>query len=74
MKLIVYLVLYLSIWEPAGKKYSELLDDILNLGIVEYKNKKAKTSTFSTNILEGFNGVKGLKGLKGIKGVKGNKK
>ena len=62
------------LWEPAGKKYSELLDDILNLGIVEYKNKKAKTSTFSTNILEGFNGVKGLKGLKGIKGVKGNKK
>ena len=55
------------LWEKTAKPYPELLDEVLSLGIVSYKNKKAKTSTFSTNILEGFNGTKGLKGIKGIK-------
>jgi len=52
------------LWDKTNKKYPELLDDIINLGIVNYKNKSRKTTTFSTNILEGFNGVKGMKGLK----------
>ena len=52
------------LWEKTAKPYPELLDDIINLGIVSYKNKKAKTNTFDTNILEGFNGAKGLKGIK----------
>ncbi len=52
------------LWEKTAKPYPELLDDVINLGIVSYKNKKAKTNTFDTNILEGFNGAKGLKGIK----------
>lgn len=52
------------LWEKTNKNYPELLDDIINLGIVYYKNKSRKTTTFKSNILEGFNGIKGVKGLK----------
>ena len=52
------------LWEKTNKNYPELLEDIINLGIVSYKNKNRKTTTFKSNILEGFNGLKGLKGLK----------
>ena len=53
------------LWEPAGKKYSELLDELITLAIKDYKNRSKKTYSFDTNILSNFNGVKGLKGLKG---------
>ena len=52
------------LWEKTNKDYPELLDDIINLGIINYKNKSKKTTTFKSNILEGFNGVKGMKGIK----------
>ncbi len=52
------------LWEKTNKNYTELLEDIINLGIVNYKNKKSKTNTFTNNILEGFNGLKGAKGIK----------
>ena len=52
------------LWEKSGKDYPELLDEIINLGIVNYKNRERKTTTFKSNILEGFNGFKGMKGLK----------
>lgn len=52
------------LWEKTGKEYPELLDDIINLGIINYKDKTKKTTTFKSNILEGFNGLKGVKGLK----------
>ena len=52
------------LWEKTNKDYPELLDDIINLGIINYKNKNKKTTTFKSNILEGFNGLKGVKGLK----------
>ncbi|MBQ8892584.1 MAG: D-alanine--D-alanine ligase [Bacilli bacterium] len=52
------------LWEKTGKDYPELIDDIINLGIINYKNKQRKTTTFKSNILEGFNGFKGMKGLK----------
>lgn len=55
------------LWEKTNKDYPELLDEVINLGIVAYKNKKKKTSTFKTNILEGFSGLKGVKGIKGLK-------
>lgn len=65
MKLIVYQDLYLSIYgKKTDKDYPELLDDIINLGIVDYKRKESKTSTFETNILKGFSGLKGAKGIK----------
>lgn len=49
------------LWEPIGKKYSKLLDDLITLAIKEYKTKTKKTCHFNTNILENFNGTKGVK-------------
>ena len=54
------------LWEPAGKTYTELLDEMINTAIKDYKNRSGKTYSFDTNILSNFNGVKGMKGkLKG---------
>lgn len=54
------------LWEPAGKKYEELLDDMITQAIKDYRVKSKKTFSFDTNILSGY--VGGAKGLKGIKG------
>ena len=50
------------LWEPIGKSYEQLLDDMINIAIKEYKNKQKKVYSFDTNILSNYNGVKGLKG------------
>lgn len=50
------------LWEPIGKSYEQLLDDMINIAIKEYKNKQKKTFSFDTNILSNYNGVKGAKG------------
>lgn len=55
------------LWEPIGKDYSELLDDMINIAIKDYKKRINKVHTFETNILQGFAGTKGIKGLKGLK-------
>ena len=55
------------LWEPIGKNYSELLDDMINIAIKDYKKRINKTHSFDTNILQGFTGAKGVKGLKNIK-------
>ena len=52
------------LWDKTGKKYSELLDEMITLSIKDYKNRSRKTYTFESNILSNF-GVKGLKGIKG---------
>lgn len=51
------------LWEPLGKNYTELLDDMINIGIKDYKKRSSKTYTFDTNILQGFanNSLKGGK-------------
>jgi len=49
------------LWKPKGKKYSELLDDMITLSIKEYKNKLKKTYCFDTNILKDFKLGKGVK-------------
>lgn len=49
------------LWEPLGKKYKELLDNLITLAIKEYKNKQKKNYCFDTNILKNFNGLKGSK-------------
>ncbi len=56
------------LWEPIGKEYTELLDDMINIGIRDYKKRVAKTHSFDTNILKGFTELGGLKGMKGMKG------
>lgn len=54
------------LWDPVGKKYSELLDDMITIAIKDYKNRSKKIYSFDTNILSGY--VMGAKGLKGVKG------
>jgi D-alanine-D-alanine ligase len=53
------------LWEPAGKKYEDLLDEIITIAIKDHKNKNKKTITFDTNILSNYSGTKGVKGIKG---------
>ena len=54
------------LWEPIGKPYSELLDDMINIAIKDFKNRSSKTYSFESNILSNCNGLKGSKGkLKG---------
>ena len=52
------------LWKEAGLKYKDLLDEMINIAIKEYKNKTKKVKSFETNILSGYNGAKGVKGLK----------
>ncbi len=59
------------LWEPVGKDYTELLDELINVAVKDYKKRVNKTHSFDTNILSGFaNGLKGSKGMKGAKEVK----
>lgn len=54
------------LWEPVGVPYKDLLDEMINIAIKVYKNKKSKTYSFETNVLSNFGGTKGIKGnLKG---------
>lgn len=53
------------LWEPIGKEYTDLLDDMINIGIRDYKKRINKTHSFNTNILKGFTELGGIKGAKG---------
>lgn len=55
------------LWSPKGKKYRDLLDEMITTAIKEYKNQSKKICSFDTNILNNFAGSKGSKGLKGLK-------
>lgn len=51
------------LWDPLGKDYTTLLDDLVNIGVKDYKKRASKTHSFETNILQGYNfGLKGSKG------------
>lgn len=50
------------LWEPVGKNFTTLLDEMINIGIKDYKKKTNKTRSFKTNILSGYSGLKGCKG------------
>ena len=54
------------LWNKTDKEYPELLEDVINLGIRDYKNKNSKVHSFDTNILNNFskNSSKGIKGIK----------
>ncbi len=56
------------LWEPKEIKYNELLDEMINIGIKDYRKRSSKTHSFDSNILEGMQNV-GIKGAKG--GIKG---
>ena len=52
------------LWEPIGKSYKELLNDMINIAVRNYKNKAKKTYSFDSNILSNYNGLKGKGKLK----------
>lgn len=52
------------LWEPTGKKYKDLLDEMITLAIKDYKKRSRKTSSFETNILSNYSRFKGSKGIK----------
>ena len=52
------------LWEAKGKKYEELLDELITLAIKDFKERSKKTYSFETNILNNFRGLKGIKGIK----------
>lgn len=51
------------LWDKAGKRYEDLLDEMITLSIKDYKNRSKKVYSFESNILSNL-GVKGLKGMK----------
>ena len=51
------------LWDKAGKRYEDLLDEMITLSIKDYKNRSKKVYSFESNILSNF-GIKGLKGIK----------
>ena len=54
------------LWDAKNTNFSQVLDDMINIGIKDYKKRTSKTHSFETNILKGFtNGLKGTKGVKG---------
>ena len=56
------------LWDAKDINFSSLLDDMIQIGIKDYKKRTSKTHSFDSNILQGFaanNGVKGMKGMKG---------
>ena len=52
------------LWEASGKKYPELLDELISLALERDREKKKITYAFETNVLSGIKlgGVKGAKG------------
>lgn len=57
------------LWREAGLKYSDELDEIINLALKRNREENSITYSFESNILAGYekNGLKGLKGIKNIK-------
>ena len=52
------------LWEPAGVKYPELLDEMISLALERAREGSKITYAFDTNVLSGVK----LGGLKGAKG------
>lgn len=54
------------LWEEVGIKFNDLLDEVITLGIKNYKKKSHKITIFENNVFENL-GIKGYKGLKTTK-------
>ena len=53
------------LWDAKDINFTQVLDDMIQIGIKDYKKRISKTHSFESNILAGFaanNGVKGMKG------------
>ena len=56
------------LWDAKDINFTQVLDDMIQIGVKDYKKRVSKTHSFESNILSGFaanNGVKGMKGMKG---------
>ncbi len=55
------------LWEGKGIEFTEVLNDMINIGVKDFKRRNSKTHSFDSNILAGYTstGVKGVKGTKG---------
>ena len=49
------------LWEAKGKKYKELLNDLIENGMNNYKNSINKINSFDTSLLNNFNENNGIK-------------
>ena len=56
------------LWDAKGIDFTSMLDEMINIGIKDYKRRISKTHSFDTNILQGFAANGGVKGMKGVKG------
>ena len=56
------------LWEEKGVNFTHMLDDMISIGVKDYKKRTSKTHSFNTNILQGFAANGGVKGMKGVKG------
>lgn len=56
------------LWDAKNINFTQLLDDMINIAIKDYKRRISKTHSFETNILQGFAAHGGVKGMKGMKG------
>lgn len=56
------------LWEEKGVNFTHMLEDMINIGVKDYKKRISKTHSFETNILKGFAQNGGVKGMKGMKG------
>ena len=56
------------LWEEKGVNFTSLLEDMINIGVKDYKRRVSKTHSFESNILKGFAANGGVKGMKGVKG------
>ena len=53
------------LWDAKQINFTQVLDDMINIGIKDYKKRMSKTHSFESNILQGFAVNRGLKGGKG---------
>ena len=53
------------LWEANDISFTQVLDDMINIGIKDYKKRTSKTHSFESNILQGFAANSGVKGMKG---------
>lgn len=53
------------LWDAKDINFTQVLDDMIQIGIKDYKKRVSKTHSFESNILAGFAANHGVKGMKG---------
>lgn len=53
------------LWDAKNVDFASLLDNMIQIGIKDYKKRVSKTHSFDSNILAGFAANTGVKGIKG---------